>query len=217
MFIVKYKAVPLEGKKEEAFNYVKGIFVVSRAADVDNFVYFRFNSGEEGLDNANLWRFEIEPVHDTIAEFGTHSLVGADGKFRFFYLENGGDDEALINLRKWRPISFNGRTRIGTNKLPPLNRSPRDTNEWDLFSTLPTLNCNCPLTKGLNLQLTAVTEQIVENFDNYKDSNGSSRYTVIFLWRDSICIQGAMCKICALCQCLSMKDEGADSSHFRHG
>ena len=175
MFIVKYKAVPLEGKKEEAFNYVKGIFVVRRAADVDNFVYFRFNSGEEGLDNASHWRFEIEPVFDTIAEFGNTELVGTDGKFRFFYLENGGADEALINLGDGATIVFNGRTRIGPNKLSPLNKSPRDTNEWDLFSNTSDTQVQFSFDQGPEFIVTAVTEQIVENFDNYKDSNGKQQ------------------------------------------
>jgi hypothetical protein len=167
MFIVKYKAIPLAGEKEKAFNYVKGIFVVRRAADVDNFVYFRFNSGEEGLDKASHWRFEIEPVFDTIAEFGNTELVGTDGKFRFFYLENGGADEALINLGDGATIVFNGRTRIGPNKLPPLNKSPRETNEWDLFSNTSDTQVQFSFDQGPEFTVTAVTEQIVESFDEY--------------------------------------------------
>lgn len=162
MFTVKYKK-----KGDKAFNYVKGIFAVRRAADVDNFVYFRFNSGETGLDQANHWQFEIEPIHDAIAEFGNTELVGTDGKYRFFYLENGGDDEGRINLKGPAVITFNGRIRTSANKLPPLNTSPRDTNEWDLFSNTADTQVQFSFDQGPEFAVTAVTEQIVESFDEY--------------------------------------------------
>jgi len=172
MFLLKYKEANPKEKKD--FTYVKGIFIVSRAADIDNFVYFRFNSGLRGLDNTKNWQFEIEPVHDTIAEFATRNLVSSDGKYRFFYLENSGK-ERRIALGEGEFVSFTGSIRNSSNKLPPLNKSPRETNEWDLFSNTSDTQLQMSFDQGPEFTVTAVTEQIRENFNNYKDRNGKQQ------------------------------------------
>jgi hypothetical protein len=159
MFLVKYK------KRGGRYLYVKGIFVVRRAADVDNYIYLRFNSGENGADNANIWSFELEPIHDTIAEIKTYSLE-TNGVTRFFYLENTGK-ERTINLDDDRSFSFTGATVNSGNMLPPRNNSPEDTNEWDLFSHTTDTQLQMSFDQGPEFTLTAVTEQIVENFRNY--------------------------------------------------
>jgi len=159
MFLVRYK------KRGGRYLYVKGIFVVRRAADVDNYIYLRFNSGENGADNANIWSFELEPIHDTIAEIKTYSLE-TNGVTRFFYLENTGK-ERTINLDDGRSFSFTGATVNSGNMLPPRNNSPRDTNEWDLFSHTADTQLQMSFDQGPEFTLTAVTEQIVENFKKY--------------------------------------------------
>jgi len=161
MFVVKYKK---EG--EQSYTYVKGIFVVRRAADVDNFVYFRFDSGIRGPLSAKHWQFEIEPVHDPAAEFNSSNLASSDGQFRFFYLENAGN-ERRFSLPGSAFISFVGEVRNGRNKLPPLNNSPRDSNEWDIFSNTADTQLQMSFDQGPEFAITAVTEQIAESFADY--------------------------------------------------
>ena len=163
MFIVKYKR---EG--EQSYSYVQGIFVVRRAADVDNFVYFRFDSGIRGPLSAKHWQFEIEPVHDAPAEFFSSNLTSSNGEFRFFYLENAGN-ERRFNLQGSAFLSFVGEVRNGRNKFPPLNNSPRDSNEWDVFSNTADTQLQMSFDQGPEFSITAVTEQIAESFANYRD------------------------------------------------
>jgi hypothetical protein len=169
MFVVKYKE-----QKQKRFNYVKGIFVISRAADIDNFIYFRFNSGRQSVQNAVHWQFEIEPIHDTVAEFSTGRFTASDGGFRFFYLENAGSD-SRINLETGGFISFTGQIIYSTTKRPPRNDSPRATNEYDLFSNTADTQVQFSFDQGPEFAITAVTEQIVESFENYKDSSGKQQ------------------------------------------
>ena len=159
MFLIKYKKVTLAAEQETGFEFVKGIFVLSRAADVDNFVYFRFDSGREGLDARRHWQFEIEPVHDSIAEFNTRNLADSQGRFRFFYIENSGNG-TKINNGDGTSILFTGRTRFSTTKLPPVNKSPRGTNEWDLFSHTSDTQLQMSFDQGPEFTITAVTEQV---------------------------------------------------------
>jgi len=164
MFLVKYKK-----NKDKNFRFVKGIFVVSRAADVDNFVYFRFDSGLAGLENREHWQFEIEPVHDSTAEFNARDLTDAQGRFRFFYLENSGDPRRIsaANTEDDKSsIIFTGNVRISNNKLPPSNNTPYKTNEWDLFSHTADTQLQMSFDDGPEFIVTAVTEQIRTSFDS---------------------------------------------------
>jgi hypothetical protein len=166
MFIVKFKK-----KGATEFNYVKAIFVVRRAADVDNFVYFRFKSGVRGAQNADHWQFEIEPVHDTGAEFNTGRLTSTDGRFLFFYLENAGS-EVRVGVGGGASIAFTGSIHaglqgVGGGKLPRFNNGPRETFEWDLFSNTADTQVQFSMDQGPEFAITAVTEQIAENFTNY--------------------------------------------------
>lgn len=173
MFLVKYKKT-----KDKNFRFVKGIFVVSRAADVDNFIYFRFDSGLERLEDRYHWQFEIEPIHDCIAEFSTRDLTDTQGRFRFFYLENSGDPRRISAAGAEddkSSIIFTGSVRISNNKLPPLNNTVPKTNEWDLFSHTSDTQLQMSFDGGPEFTVTAVTEQIRENFNNYKDRNGEQQ------------------------------------------
>jgi hypothetical protein len=159
MFLVKYK------ERGGNFQYVKGIFALKRAADVDNFVYFRFYSG---FADAKHWEFEIEPVQDSLAEFRSRNLGDAQGRLRFFYLENSGN-AGRINLDDGTEsfISFTGKTRISSTGLPPSNRSPRLTNEWDLFSNTSDTQLQMSFDQGPEFTVVAVTEQIRARFSNF--------------------------------------------------
>jgi len=162
MFLLKYKR-----SADANFSYVKGIFVVRRAADNDNFVYLRFNSGATGVAFANNWQFEFEPVHDTIAEFKARSLTEGSAN-RFFYLENTGAP-AVIALEGGRTISFSGTIVNSSNLLPPLNNSPGRTNEWDIFSNTADTQYQFSFDNGPEFAVSAITEQIVESFENFPD------------------------------------------------
>ena len=166
MFVVKFKK-----KGATEFNYVKAIFVVTRAADVDNFVYFRFNSGLRDAQNADHWQFEMEPVHDSAAEFNTGRLTSPDGRFLFFYLENAGS-EVRVNVGGSTSIAFTGAIHaglqgVGGGKLPRFNNGPRETFEWDLFSNTADTQVQFSMDQGPEFGITAVTEQIAESFANY--------------------------------------------------
>ena len=167
MFTVKYK----QKNNKSGFKYVKGIFVVRRAADIDNFIYFRFNSGQA---NPEHWQFEIEPVHDTVAEFAAGRLNDATTKFRFFYLENAGGS-SRINLENGSFILFTGQIAYSTNKQPPRNSGPRDTSEWDVFGSTSDTQVQFSFDQGPEFAITAVTEQIAEDFRNYEDANGKQQ------------------------------------------
>lgn len=160
MFLLKYKR-----SADANFSYAKGIFIVRRAADNDNFIYLRFNSGVTGVTFADNWQFEMEPVHDTIAEFKTRSLTEGSVN-RFFYLENTGTS-TTIALEGGRTISFVGTVVNSSNLLPPLNNSPRSTNEWDLFSNTADTQYQFSFDNGPEFTIGAVTEQIVESFNNF--------------------------------------------------
>ena len=162
MFTVKY------GKKGGPQTYVKGIFVMRRAAEVDNFVYLRFDSRVRGLENAEHWRFDIEPIHDPIAEFGTHSITSTDGKFRYFYLENFGSEQ-FIGLGDGSRFSFIGSTVESADKLPPRNSSPWDSSEWDLFSNTSDTQLQTSFDQGPEFAISAVTEQIAENYAEFSE------------------------------------------------
>jgi len=160
MFLVKYKEAGAA-----SFSYVKGVFVVRRAADNDNFIYLRFDSGLRGVDNAKNWHFELEPVHDTIAEFKAKAL-NDNSTYPFFYLENSGSGDSVA-LGAGRSLSFVGRRVNSPNMLPPLNNSPIKTNEWDLFSNTADTQYQTSFDAGPEFTLTAVTEQIFEPFASF--------------------------------------------------
>ncbi len=160
MFLLKYKA-----SGESVSRYVKGVFVVRRSSDVDNYVYLKFNSGNSGLSNARHWTFELEPVHDPVAEIKSKQL-NSGGSTNFFYLENSGS-ESTISLPDNATIGFIGNIRASGNMVPPQNRTPEETNEWDMFSNTADTQLQMSFDNGPEFVLTAVTEQIIEPFTNF--------------------------------------------------
>ena len=160
MFFVKYKKANSAG----GFTFVPGIFVISRAAEVDNFVYFRFDSGLQGLNTAEHWQFEIEPVHDSLAEFRTHPL--ATQGYRFFYLENSGAVQRIA-LPNNAGIFFTGKVRGSGSGFPPEDTGPRLTNPYDLFSQSSDAQYQMSFDGGPEFTITAVTEQIRESATNF--------------------------------------------------
>ena len=162
MFIMRYKKASSKG----GFVTVPGIFAVRRAADNDNFIYIRFNSGLTGLGNDEHWQFELEPIHDPIAEAKANTSLTVNGKLRYFYLENSGKSSS-INLPGSASIQFTGTAFSSPNQFPPRNKAPELTNEWDLFSNTADTQLQLSIDNGPELTLTAVSEQIRTSFSNF--------------------------------------------------
>lgn len=160
MFLLKYKTI-----NESKFVYVKGVFVVRRSADVDNYVAIKFNSGLRDLSQAQIWQFELEPIHDTIAEVKKH-VLSVGGNTNFFYIENNGTSRSVA-LESGSFIEFQGDIESSRDMLPPRSRTPRDTSEWDLFSNTADTQLQMSFDSGPEFNLTAVTEQVIERFSNF--------------------------------------------------
>ena len=60
MFKLRYREVG-----QDIWATVPGIFAISRAADNENFVYFKFNSGLTTAASATHWEFDLETIEDS--------------------------------------------------------------------------------------------------------------------------------------------------------
>jgi len=165
MFVVKVKRTT-----DSSYSYVPAIFVIRRAADIENFVYLRFDSNLTGAVNGQNFQFKFEPIYDVIAEANkTPALRTFEGKIRFAYLENNGTEQTLgVNL-SFAPTAFMHFTgSIQESPLfPPINQQPAGTNEWDVFSVNSDTQLQFSFDNGPELMLAAVTEQIVDSYENY--------------------------------------------------
>jgi hypothetical protein len=164
MFLVKVKRTT-----DATYSYLPGIFVVRRSADIENFVYLRFNGGALPLAH---WQFKFEPVVDPVAEFSAHpELVQASTGLRLYhYLENSGSPIAYSMTSAYAGASFeySGSTRSSNGLFPPLNSSPGGMNEWDLFTNTSDEQVSFSFDNGPEFALAAVTEQIVTPFSNFR-------------------------------------------------
>jgi len=151
-----------------AYTTAPGIFVVRRAAEQDNFIYIKFNGGSTPQN----WQFRLEPIIDPLAEIAKHSFLRqTNGLVRYFYLQNSGN-AATLDLGSSRTLYFTGFTQDSqTSGLPPLNQSPNGTNEWDLFSLDADTQLQTSFERGPELAITAVSEQLIQNFTSALYSN----------------------------------------------
>ena len=162
MFLVKFKRAT-----DAKYRYVPGIFIVRRSADIDNFVYLRFNGAN--LDAAH-WQFKFEPVIDPLAEFAAHPELVESGDRLYHYLENSGNSVARQLPVPYSQVylAYSGTTRKATGSgFPPINSSPNKINEWDLFSNTSDNQIQFSFDNGPEFALAAVTEQIVTPFSNF--------------------------------------------------
>lgn len=160
MFIVKYKRTT-----EADYHYLPGIFVVSRAADIENYLFLRFNSNLLTAASASNWSFKFEPVVDPVAEFQRNDLL-YNGQRYFHYLENSGN---LVQFaaENGAVFEYNGAARISSTALPPINNNPGAMNEWDTFAVSSDSQTQFSFDNGPEFSIAAVTEQIVDSFSNY--------------------------------------------------
>jgi hypothetical protein len=147
---------------------VPGIFAVRRAAEQDNFIYIKFNGGSTPQN----WQFRLEPVTDPLAEIAKHSFMRqANGLVRYFYLQNSGN-AAPLDLGSGRALYFTGFIQNSQRSgLPPLNDSPNGTNEWDWYSLDADTQLQTSFERGPELGITAVSEQLTQNFTSSLYSN----------------------------------------------
>lgn len=173
LFKLRYKEVG-----QAQYSIVPGIFAISRAADNENYVYIKFNSGLTDPAAATQWAFELEPISDPLAE----RQVGAN----YFYLENTGN-AVTQTLETYRlrsgsttvpSIQFTGLALTGTDRnFPPQNNNPADLNEWDLFNYDSDTQLQFSFDAGPEITLTAVTEQLIQPFSDYTTVNASGAIT----------------------------------------
>ena len=173
LFKLRYKEVG-----QTQYSIVPGIFAISRAADNENYVYIKFNSGLTDPAAATQWAFELEPISDPLAE----RQVGAN----YFYLENTGN-AVTQTLETYRlrsgsttvpSIQFTGLALTGTDRnFPPQNNNPADLNEWDLFNYDSDTQLQFSFDAGPEITLTAATEQVIQPFSDYTAVNSSGAIT----------------------------------------
>jgi hypothetical protein len=157
---------------QATFTTVPAIFAVSRAADNDNFVYFKFNSNLSATAAATHWAFELEPISDPIAEKAVNST--------YIYLENNGS-AVSTPLTSYRlsdgsstapSIEFVGRVLASApGGFPPINNNPTSLNEWDLFNYDADTQIQFSFDSGPEFAVTAVTEQLRQSFADYTANN----------------------------------------------
>jgi len=156
MFVVHYR---LDSK--DGWDVVPGIFVCRRAAEQDNYIYLKFTS-----DIAYNWQIKFDPVVDPLSEMTKHPGLKINKAGRYFYLENNGP-AATIDLNNGIKINFTGYVKFTdtTKLLPPVNKSPAETNEWDWFSLDGDTQYTTSFDRGPEYVITAVTEQQRESFN----------------------------------------------------
>lgn len=171
MFKVRYRQVG-----QSTWTTIPATFAIRRAADNDNFVYFKFNSGLTDPASAVNWAFELEPISDPLAEAAVNDT--------FYYLENNGTPvtQALASYRLSNGqtttpnIQFVGRAIAAADgNFPPYNNNPSDLNEWDLFNYDSDTQIQFSFDNGPEITVTAVTEQLAQPYSDYeqRDARGA--------------------------------------------
>jgi len=151
-------------------------FAISRAADNENFVYFKFNSGITDAASATHWEFELEPIVDPLSESAVNDV--------YYYLSPAGDPISetlssykLLSKDSTTPsIQFVGEKKNATvNAFPPKNSNPADLNEWDLFNYDADTQIAFSFDSGPEITITAVSEQLLQSFSDYDQKNASGK------------------------------------------
>lgn len=155
IFLVHYR---LDGG---AWALLPGLFVCRRAAEQDNYIYLKLTG-----DKAYNWEIALEPVIDPLSEIVKHPQLKTNQAARYFYLENNG---SAVELDLYNGIKINFTGYIGlsdtSNLLPPVNKTPGSTNEWDWFSLDADTQYTTSFDRGPEFVITAVTEQQRETFN----------------------------------------------------
>lgn len=160
MFIFKYRKAG-----QSSFAVAPVIIAVSRTADIDNFNYIKFASSSTTSD---YWEFKLESITETVAEIKKHAELRQpdDGSTNFLYLETS-PNAVTIDLPDVGTLQAAGRLLNNLFGLPPLNESPRELSEWDLFNLDADSQCQFSFDSGPEFTLTCVTEQQIQSFSAF--------------------------------------------------
>jgi len=165
MFVLKVKRA-----QDNDYTHVPCVFIVRRSADIENFIYLRFNSKTSGANNAQHWQFKFEPIYDIAAEVATKpNLLNSSGETIYCVLENSGNQASILlnsSLYPGARCDFVGLVYTSIF-FPPVNQQPAGLNEWDVFSNTSDSQIQFSFDNGPEMQIAAVTEQIVDSFNNY--------------------------------------------------
>jgi hypothetical protein len=171
LFTLKYREVG-----RTSWVTVPATFAISRAADNENFVYFKFNSGLTDPADATHWEFELEPIVDPLSESAVNDT--------YYYLTNAGNAVSetlasykLLSKSSTTPsIQFTGvKKDAATGAFPPQNNNPRDLNEWDLFNYDADTQIQFSFDSGPEVTITAISEQLIQPFSDYDQENSSGK------------------------------------------
>lgn len=154
MFFVSYKKV---GEPDASFKSPNVIFCVRRSFDKDVFIPLIFRSPD--VDGKTKWEFKFTPVYDAPSE-----AVKRGTALSFVYLEARGSYQQVSG----QPFFYQGYTRApGLTNLPPKNKTPRDVDEWTVFSVRSDTVLQFSFDNGPEFNIVAVSEQQFENLSSF--------------------------------------------------
>ena len=191
MFTVKFKH-----SDTGEYTYFPGIFIVRRNADNDNYVYLRFlshlnpknwqfiftpvhdveaeiatNPGLKHADGVVRFHYIDNNLTDAKVTYVAPAKWGFPAESALSGQSAAGTSLNTEWLKTGYPVlQFAGYTRNPSNQgkfFPPINKTPRGMNEWDLFTVSSDNNVNFSFDNGPEFELLAVTEQTVDHFNNY--------------------------------------------------
>lgn len=115
------------------------------------------------------WEFKIEPVLEPYTEAATPGTSALRG---YCYLQNSGNQATRATGDGRLDLAVRGVFRSWSD-LPPRNKAPDNTNEWDLFNYDVNSQSQFSFEQGPELTIATVNEQLVEPWSNY----GASLYS----------------------------------------
>jgi len=164
MFVVYYT---LNSDKE---NYIPYIFCCRGFNEQDVFTYLKLRTPGA----PKQFEVRLEPVVDPYTEVRTLKIKG------YCYLDPGADARTLNTERTGNDnltVYFNGVRREPNDKdYPPFNKNPRDVSEFDLFNYDAYSTSSFAFDNGPEIQITAVNEQVLEEWDSSNNANYDKIY-----------------------------------------
>jgi len=139
---------------------VRYIFAFRASNEQSIFTYFKFIRSNQDFSaplDPTYWEFKLVPVVDPAAESGTDGYC--------YLVANAGQQTISANGEHVR-MQFNGNI-YGYSAVPPLNKVPKDINEWDLFNYDSASQSQFSFEQGPELAITAVNEQLLKPWSDY--------------------------------------------------
>jgi hypothetical protein len=118
------------------------------------------------FDTPRFWEVRLEPVTDTYQEIRTFHTRG------YCYLNYNARTVRLDPSRTENPnvnVYYNGSLYIDSRRgdYPPLNKSPKDSSEFDLFTYDAYTQSSFSFDSGPEINITAVNEQLITPWSAY--------------------------------------------------